>query len=209
MSKKKQRNTFKNRERLAGFFGSRGSRTAKSRGKSQPVSGPTPVAARVFSARWLATLAVLIIGVLAASGTISRYFNQSAEMASVQESISSLQDENNDLKQQQSWWKDDNYVKQQAKGRLFYVNEGETPYVVVGTDFTSGIPDETSADAMTAPEDSWTKKLWDSFQMSAVNGNPVGAQQQGTDQQGAEQKSTDQSTAGASASATESAPGAP
>lgn len=203
MSKKKQRSTLKNRERLAGFFGSRGSRTRRPRVKSQTSSGPAPVAARVFSARWLATLAVLIIGVLAASGTISRYFNQSAEIASVQENISSLQAENKDLKQQQSWWKDDNYVKQQAKGRLFYVNEGETPYVVVGTDFTSGIPDETSADAMTAPEDSWTKKLWDSFQLSAVNGDPSGAQQTPSDQPVAD------ASASASASATDSAPGAP
>lgn len=166
------------RARLQGFFGSR--RASSPATSHSAPSGPTPVAARSFSGRWLVTLFVLALVAVSVYGTVSRYFNQSAEINQVKANIASLEAENRELSVQQSWWGDENYVKQQAKSRLFYVNPGEVPYLVVGTDYTTELTDETSADALTAPEDSWTTKLWDSFQLSAVNGDPVGYAQQNT-----------------------------
>ena len=38
---------------------------------------------------------------------------------------------------------------------------------MVGVDSTSELADDTSAAAKTAPEDSWTTKLWGSLQLAA------------------------------------------
>ncbi|MBM7051454.1 septum formation initiator family protein [Rothia sp. ZJ1223] len=165
--------------RLQGFFGSRRAPAGVSaRRDDKPTrqvgqGANVPVAARAFSGKWVAALVVFALVALAVYGTLSRYITQSAEIAQVQSNISRLETENRELAVQQSWWQDDNYVQQQAKGRLFYVNPGETPYLVVGTDYTTELADETSANALTAPEDNWTTKLWDSFQLSAVNGDPA------------------------------------
>lgn len=148
---------------LSNFFG--GSRAA-----SSASSGPTPVAAHVFSGRFLIGLVVLIFIAFAAYAPVSTYFQQQAEIRQVNQHIADLKAENSNLQTQLSWWKDDNYVKQQAKSRLYYVSEGETPYLVVGTDFKSHVADDTSAVAQTAPEQSWTNGLWNSFQQSALDG---------------------------------------
>ena len=65
---------------------------------------------------------------------------------------------------------DENYVRQQARSRLFYVNEGDTPYAVTGIDSNNTQVDDTSASAKNAPDDSWTNKMWNSVE------NPQGAQ---------------------------------
>lgn len=129
-----------------------------------------PVAAHVFSGSLLIVLAILAFIVLLAWGSIRTFLVQQAEINQVQENISSLQVQNDRLNAELELWLDDNYVRQQAKGRLFYVSEGETPYMVTGTDYSSSLADDTSAVALTAPQDSWTETLWLSFQESAQEG---------------------------------------
>lgn len=148
---------------LSNFFGG-------SDANASANSGSTPVAAHVFSGRFLIGLVVLIFIAFAAYAPVSTYFQQQAEINQVNQHIAELKAENSNLQTQLSWWKDDNYVKQQAKSRLYYVSEGETPYLVVGTDFKSQVADDTSAVAQTAPEQSWTNGLWNSFQQSALDG---------------------------------------
>lgn len=162
--------TRNRRQQLASFFGSR-HRVPKegvAQGRRSESSGPTPVAAHAFSGRFLIVVAVLVFIAIAAYAPLSSFFKQQAEINQVREHIAQLEGENQDLKTQLSWWQDDNFVKQQAKSRLYYVTEGETPYLVTGTDFTSGLADDTSAAAQTAPEQSWTNNLWDSFQESSL-----------------------------------------
>lgn len=131
---------------------------------------PGPVAAHAFSGNLLIVLAILAFVVLLSWGSIHTYFVQRAEIKQVQDNISQLQQQNNDLNSTLELWKDDNYVKQQAKSRLFYVTEGETPYMVTNTDYSSSLADDTSAVALTAPQQSWTETLWGSFQESAQEG---------------------------------------
>lgn len=145
---------------LASFFGNGQQPSASAQG--------TPVAAHVFSGRFIIALIILLFIAFAAYAPVSTFVKQQAEINQVKNHISSLEAENQDLQTQLSWWKDDNFVKQQAKSRLYYVSEGETPYLVVGTDFTSNLADDTSAQAQTAPEDSWTQGLLESFQTAAL-----------------------------------------
>lgn len=161
------------RLRLQGFFGTR-QFYLKQDSAHVRAHGPSPVAARAFSGKWLFALIVLAFIISMSYGTLNRFFTQNAEINQVKANIASLEAKNKSLAEQQSWWQDENYVRQQAKSRLFYVNEGEVPYLVVGADYTTQLKDQTSAEALTAPEDSWTTKLWNSFQLSAVNGDTSG-----------------------------------
>ncbi len=147
----------RNGQGLAQFFGAGFS-------KATADSESTPVAAHVFSGRFFLGAVVLFFIFFAAYAPISTYIQQRAEISQVENHISQLKSDNDKLQTQLSWWQDDNYVKQQAKSRLYYVSEGETPYLVVGTDVTSTLADDTSAAAQTAPQDSWTTGLWRSFQ---------------------------------------------
>lgn len=176
---------------LASFFGT-GSKPADT-------SGGTPVAAHAFSGRFLIAMVVLFVIILTTYASVSTFFRQQAEINQVKDHISQLQAENSDLKTQLSWWKDDNYVKQQAKSRLYYVSEGETPYLVVGTDFTSSLADGTSAQAQTAPEDSWANGLWNSFQSAALDGEK--SKNTTVDPSSSTTTAPDQPSASASASA--------
>lgn len=153
---------------LAAFFGfGLPSSRQKAPKEEEAQAGPRPVAAHVFSGRFLTYL--LIIGIIALSiySPLTSFLKQQEEINQAKANIASLQAEQEELKAQVSWWKDDNYVKQQAKSRLFYVEPGVTPYLVVGLDASSDLVDDTSAAAKTAPQDSWTAKLWGSVQLAA------------------------------------------
>lgn len=124
----------------------------------------TPVAAHMFSGR--SFLTAVMVGVIALGTTypVLTYMDQDREMNRIHTHISQLQQENAQLKAEQTWWNDENYVRQQARSRLYYVNPGDTPYVVTGITDDSSKADKTSANAKNAPEDAWTTKVWDSIE---------------------------------------------
>lgn len=144
-------------------------RSAKSPNKFTPAEQQLdqPVAAHSFSGHFITFAIVLVIVALTVYTPLTSFIRQHNEIKTTQESIAALQAEQDSLNAQISWWQDDNYVKQQARSRLFYVQPGETPYLVVGLDSASGLADGTSAAAKTAPEDAWTTKLWGSLQLAA------------------------------------------
>lgn len=160
---------------VAAFFGfGLGPRPqTKTRQKAQTRPLPTgeesaqPVPAHTFTWAHFFLLGALIFCVLQLYKPLTTYIRQGQEIAAVEQNIASLQEEKKELEAQINWWQDDNYVRQQARSRLFYIEPGETPYLVVGADSTSTLADDTSAAAKTAPEDSWTTKLWSSVQVSA------------------------------------------
>ena len=72
--------------------------------------------------------AIIVVALLVGTyPTLNNYFTQLREIESTREHISQLQRENAQLKVEKTWWDDENYVRQQARSRLFYVNEGDTP----------------------------------------------------------------------------------
>ena len=130
----------------------------------------TPIAARGFSGQFLVGAIIVVALLVGTYPTLNNYFTQLREIESTREHISQLQRENAQLKIEKTWWDDENYVRQQARSRLFYVNEGDTPYAVTGIDSNNTQADDTSASAKNAPDDSWTNKMWNSVE------NPQGAQ---------------------------------
>lgn len=178
MAARKKKQGAQRPGRLAAFFGF-GLQTPveKKPKKAQPhpaplapeetLDQPQPAAAHVFSLSSLLVVAVLAMILMTLAAPLTKYLEQSKELSATQANIAQLKAEQEELKAQISWWKDDNYVKQQARSRLFYVNPGETPYLVVGVDATSSMADDTSAAAKIAPQESWTSKLWGSLQLAA------------------------------------------
>lgn len=195
---KKQRG----RTPIAAFFGfglsNPGVQPHKNKKKPTPsraVSSPSgdtdtqvPVAAHSFSSHFITFALIIAIIAVSIYGPLSSFLKQRDEINDAKETIAALEAEQDALEAQVSWWEDDNYVKQQARSRLFYVEPGQTPYLVVGLDGTSALIDDTSAAAKTAPEDPWTTKLWGSFQLASGQDAPaVGA--------GSEAEETDSSDA--------------
>lgn len=155
----------------------------KTKTATRPAQSPTrpspteqqsdqPLAAHSFSVHFITFAIVLVIVALTVYTPLTSFIRQHNEIKTTEESIAALQAEQDSLNAQASWWEDDNYVKQQARSRLFYVEPGQTPYLVVGLDGTSALADDTSAAAKTAPEDPWTTKLWGSFQMASGQDAP-------------------------------------
>ena len=123
-----------------------------------------PVAAHMFSGRSFLTAVVVGVIALGTAYPVVTYFDQDREIKRINTHISQLQQENAQLKAEQTWWNDDNYVRQQARSRLYYVNPGDTPYVVTGITEDSTKADGTSANAKNAPEEAWTTKVWNSLE---------------------------------------------
>ena len=98
-----------------------------------------PVAAHMFSGRSFLTTVVVGVIALGTAYPVVTYIEQ-------------------------TWWNDENYVRQQARSRLYYVNPGDTPYVVTGITEDSSKADGTSANAKDAPEEAWTTKVWNSLE---------------------------------------------
>lgn len=171
---------------IAAFFGfgpskpassSTSGRKKKRSGSSADVgSAGTPVAAHSFSGHFVTFALVVAIITLSVYSPLTSFIKQHQEIQSAKDNIAALEAEKEDLQRQVSLWEDDNYVKQQARSRLFYVEPGETPYLVVGLDPTSELADDTSAAAKTAPENSWTTKLWGSLQLAASDEDEPGTE---------------------------------
>lgn len=123
-----------------------------------------PVAAHMFSGRSFLTTVVVGVIALGTAYPVVTYIEQDREIKQINAHISQLQQENAQLKAEQTWWNDENYVRQQARSRLYYVNPGDTPYVVTGITEDSSKADGTSANAKDAPEEAWTTKVWNSLE---------------------------------------------
>lgn len=86
------------------------------------------------------------------------YLSQRAQYDAIVDQLAQAQATSTALEDQLAQWQDDDYVRSQARQRLFYVMPGETTYVVVGAD---ELEESGHADAQTGPEAAlpWFKVL--------------------------------------------------
>lgn len=121
-----------------------------------------PVAARSFSGRTLRLLLIAAVLVVPLAPTVHRYFAQQAEIQSLHRDIADLQSQQADLEEQKKRWDSDDYVRQQARERLMYVDPGATPYMVIGQQEGPAQADDSSAEAAAQGHPSWGATLWES-----------------------------------------------
>jgi hypothetical protein len=105
-----------------------------------------------------------------------KWLVQRSELESVRADVSQAAADVSALKQQQERWKDEDYVRAQARARLDYVMPGDTRYAVAdpttptpsatATPGELGDPDTTDAGDVPAGNNSWFSSVWQSAQIA-------------------------------------------
>ncbi|SJM66462.1 septum formation initiator family protein [Gulosibacter sp. 10] len=80
----------------------------------------------------LLILAALVAAVAMLSPTVQQLIEQRQHIATLEEDIATTTEELEALQQEQDRWQDPAYIKAQARGRLLFVEPGDTTYVVHG-----------------------------------------------------------------------------
>ena len=95
------------------------------------------------------------------------FIEQRSAISKLQAEIAQEQAEQDELKKEIARWDDPEYIKQQARDRIFYVMPGETRYMVTGTE---GLSESKEHASKAAPSDlPWVDALWDSVKRSATD----------------------------------------
>jgi cell division protein FtsB len=153
------------RSELAGSIrrGRLGSRRAES--VIQPAEEATPIPAKSFSGRLLALAFVVVVVIVLLAPSVTRYFQQQAELDALRADIAQQQELQADYRAELARWDDPAFVKQQARERIFLVMPGETRYLVKGG---TGIEEGTGEGSATGPgELPWADALWESVERAA------------------------------------------
>jgi cell division protein FtsB len=98
---------------------------------------------------------------------LRQYVEQRSRIAELQQRTKETSQRVDELRAQKQRWEDPAYVEQQARERLFYVQPGETGYVIVGEP-PAGTGTEQDADA--AEGRPWYDQLWRSVDAAAKVG---------------------------------------
>ena len=105
----------------------------------------------------------LVVTVLLAP-SVNTYLHQRSDIAALEAEIAEQKETSQALEARLERWEDPNYIKQQARERIFLVMPGETRYLVKGE---HGVED-VEQEAQEQEEDlQWVDALWDSVKRSA------------------------------------------
>ncbi|GAA3701690.1 hypothetical protein GCM10022377_14200 [Zhihengliuella alba] len=148
-------------------------------GSAEPGAGPdaagtqeaAPVPARSFSGRLIALAVVLAAVTALLLPSVGVYMEQRKELTALQETIATLEAEQEHLETQVKRWEDPAYIRQQARERINLVMPGERKYMVVGEPpQAAGEPLSANASPSDVPADlPWVDALWDSVKRAATD----------------------------------------
>jgi Septum formation initiator len=96
---------------------------------------------------------------------LRQYVDQRSRTVELQQRIEESSRRVEELRAQKQRWEDPAYVEQQARERLFYVQPGETGYVIIGDPPASTDP---GGDAASAEDRPWYDTLWRSVDAAAA-----------------------------------------
>ena len=119
-----------------------------------------------------------VIAVIVVTPTLSNYLDKQRELRDVQARLGSVQQHNKDLQRELDLWKNDDYVRSQARERLGYVLPGQTLHVV--TDSSKGTAQEqlerkvASVDRDKRAATPWYSTMWDSVKVAGQSGKAGG-----------------------------------
>jgi cell division protein FtsB len=123
---------------------------------------------RAFTGRATSLIVALVVLALAYTYPVRVYLAQESQIGKMKAAQATQQQKINGLTEEVDKWQDPEYVKIQARKRLFYVERGETPLLVLID------PDGAARDAgqpiRPAAPDRWYDTLWGS--VAAANAAP-------------------------------------
>jgi cell division protein FtsB len=142
-----------------------GRRTAATGGATKRTVAPRP---RAFTGRATVLIVVLVALALAYTYPVRVYLAQESEIGRMEAAQAAQRQKINDLDEEVAKWQDDEYVKTQARERLFYVEPGETPLLVL--DDPAGAARDAGKPMPKPAADTWYDTLWNS--VAAADSEP-------------------------------------
>lgn len=112
-----------------------------------------------FSGFTLLIVALVIVGALIVSPTLSSYVQQQRELAELRESVALHREAVAEADAERLKWQDPAYVRAQARGRLFYVMPGEVQLSVIEDVVVPAESDEETSDRLSRIEQNWARSL--------------------------------------------------
>ncbi|WP_311478639.1 septum formation initiator family protein [uncultured Gulosibacter sp.] len=104
----------------------------------------------------LIILAAVVVGVGLVTPTINQLIEQQVRISQLRQDIDEANQQTNALRTEQRRWSDPAYIRSQARGRLLFVNPGDTSYTVIdaGKQAAVRVPVEVSVEQHTTTTDS-------------------------------------------------------
>jgi cell division protein FtsB len=132
-------------------------RTTATGGATKRTVAPRP---RAFTGRATVLIVVLVVLSLAYTYPVRVYLAQESQIGRMEAAQAAQREKIEGLNEEVAKWQDDEYVKIQARERLFYVEPGETPLLVLND--PAGAARDAGKPAPTAAPDKWYDTLWSS-----------------------------------------------
>lgn len=112
-----------------------------------------------FSGFTVLIVALVVVGGLIVSPTLSTYVQQQRELAELRESVRLQNEKVSKADAERAKWLDPAYVRSQARGRLYYVMPGEVQLSVIEDIVIPEDSTEQTSQQLTAVEGNWTRSL--------------------------------------------------
>jgi len=112
-----------------------------------------------FSGFTVLIVALLVVGALVVSPTLSAYVQQQRELSELRESVRLHREAVAEVDAERLKWQDPAYVRAQARGRLFYVMPGEVQLSVIDDVVVPAESEEETSDELTQIEQNWARTL--------------------------------------------------
>lgn len=122
-----------------------------------------------FSGFTVLIVALIVVGGVTISPTLSTFVNQQRENAELREAVRLQHERVNEADAERAKWQDPAYVRSQARGRLFYVMPGETQLSII-EDVV--IPEESAvetSDTLTTTHINWVRTLAESTLLAGLS----------------------------------------
>jgi cell division protein FtsB len=134
-------------------------------GATKRTVAPRP---RAFTGRATVLLVALVALALAYTYPVRVYLAQESQIGKMKAAQTAQQGKINDLAEEVAKWQDPEYVRIQARDRLFYVRPGEVPLLVLNDPV--GAARDAGRPLPVPPPDRWYDTLWNS--VAAANAEP-------------------------------------
>jgi cell division protein FtsB len=132
-------------------------RRAAAGGATKRTVAPRP---KAFTGRAGVIIAVLVVLALAYTYPVRVYLAQESTIAQMEQAQAAQQAKIDGLTEEVAKWQDPEYVRIQARERLFYVRRGEVPLLVLND--PAGAARDAGAKTPAAPPGTWYDTLWGS-----------------------------------------------
>ncbi|HWS34577.1 MAG TPA: septum formation initiator family protein [Actinoplanes sp.] len=123
---------------------------------------------RALTSRATVLIGLVVLLALAYTYPLRVYLEQESQIAEMESSTAAQRTEIEETAKRLAKWRDDDYLRIQARERYFYVRPGETPLLVV--EDKEGAARKAAEQAPAAAPDRWYDTLWSSVE--AANAEP-------------------------------------